>query len=273
MGAPRSHPPEPGRPVSRVTALVLAASLALITGCAGTSASTGSPSDASGEALTGSLTVYAAASLQGAFDELLTVFAEENPEVTVRPLVTDGSSALATQIIEGAPADVFASADERTMQQTVDAGATSEPVLFAANTLVLITPAANPAGIERLADLTDATVVLCEPDVPCGAASASLLERAGVAVTPASLEQNVTAVLTKVAAGEADAGLVYATDALGRDDVEVIVPEGAVDVVNLYPIAATTAAASDDVARAFIALVTGPEGQRVLADAGFAPPP
>ncbi|NYF17683.1 molybdate transport system substrate-binding protein [Microbacterium sp. AK009] len=260
------------RQVRRAAIGVLAAASAVLVGCAGTAASTSEPPVAAEGGLAGSLTVYAAASLQSAFDDLLTVFAEQNPDVAVQPLVTDGSSALVTQIIEGAPADVFASADERVMQQAVDAGVAVGPVVFAANTLVLVTPAGNPAGIAGLDDLADATVVLCDSVVPCGAASRTLLENAGASVTPASLEQNVTAVLTKVAAGEADAGLVYATDVVGRDDVEVIVPDGAADVVNLYPIAVTTGAASDEVARAFVALVTGPEGQRVLADAGFAPP-
>ncbi|WJL96294.1 molybdate ABC transporter substrate-binding protein [Microbacterium sp. ET2] len=259
--------------VRRATIGALAAAAAVLSGCAGTAAPTSPPSVADGGGLTGSLTVYAAASLQSAFDDLLTVFAEQNPDAAVQPLVTDGSSALATQIIEGAPADVFASADERVMQHAIVAGVAVDPVVFAANTLVLVTPAGNPAGIAGLADLDGATVVLCEPDVPCGAASRRLLDNAGVSVTPASLEQNVTAVVTKVAAGEADAGMVYATDVVGRDDVEVIVPDGAADVVNLYPIAVTTRAASDEAARAFIALVTGPEGQRVLADAGFASAP
>lgn len=260
------------RRIRLLTVVVLAAGAAVVSGCAGASVDSADPAGA-GDGLTGSLTVYAAASLQTAFDELLVLFAEENPDVAVQPLVTDGSSALATQIIEGAPADVFASADERTMREAVDAGAAADPVVFAENTLVLITPAANPAGIDDLADLAGATVVLCEPDVPCGAASITLLDAAGVEVDPASAEQNVTAVLTKVAAGEADAGLVYATDVRGRDDVEVIVPDGAADVVNRYPIAVTTRAASGEVARAFLDLVTGPAGQRVLADAGFAPAP
>ncbi|TQK20348.1 molybdate transport system substrate-binding protein [Microbacterium sp. SLBN-154] len=268
-GAPSTDRATPRRHIRRVAIGALAAAAVILSGCAGAASTAPSPGAAEG-GLTGSLTVYAAASLHGAFDDLLTVFAEEHPDVAVQPLVTDGSSALATQIIEGAPADVFASADERIMQQVVDAGVVADPVVFAANTLVLVTPTGNPAGIADLADLADATVVLCEPDVPCGAASRTLLQNAEVSVTPASLEQNVTAVMTKVAAGEADAGLVYATDVVGRDDVEVIVPDTAADVVNLYPIAVTTGAVSDDVARAFVALVTGPEGQRVLADAGFA---
>ena len=161
------------------------------------------------------------------------------------PIVYDGSSTLATQLIEGAPADVFASADEANMQKLVDANLATGPELFATNTLVIAMPTGNPGGVEDLSDLGDdsVTVVLCAPEVPCGAASRrQLLANAGVTVAPASLEQNVTAVLTKVAADEADAGLVYATDVRGRDDVESLVPDGAADVVNRYPIVALTGA-------------------------------
>ena len=136
------------------------------------------------------------------------------------PVVYDGSSTLATQLIEGAPADVFASADETNMQKVVDAGLATDPrAVRDEHARRSWCPRAIPAGSKTSSDLADdsVTVVLCAPEVPCGAASQTLLANAGVTVTPASLEQNVTAVLTKVAAGEADAGLVYATDVLGRD--------------------------------------------------------
>jgi molybdate transport system substrate-binding protein len=152
------------------------------------------------------------------------------------------------------------------------ADAAVDPQLFATNTLVIAVPAGNPAGIETLADLPGATVVLCAPEVPCGAASATLLSNAGVTVTPASQEQNVSAVLTKVAAAEADAGLVYATDVVGDDAVESIVPEGADDVVNRYPIAALAEAANPEAAAAFIAFVLSDAGQAILADFGFGAP-
>jgi molybdate transport system substrate-binding protein len=184
--------------------------------------------------------------------------------------VYDGSSTLATQIGEGAPADVFASADEKNMSKV--AAQAPDPQLFAGNTLVIAVPKGNPGGVATLADLARVTTVLCAPEVPCGAASATLLSNADVRVTPASSEQNVTAVLTKVAAGEADAGLVYATDVNGRDDVETIVPAGADAVVNRYPIAAMTDAPNPAAAAAFVAFVLGEDGQRVLADAGFRAP-
>jgi molybdate transport system substrate-binding protein len=229
---------------------------------------------AAGPELTGQLTVYAAASLKSAFDELGAQFEALHPSLEVMPVVYDGSSTLATQLIEGAPADVFASADEKNMQKVVDAGLATEPQLFASNTLVLVLPTGNPGEVEDLSDLADdsVSVVLCAPEVPCGAASQTLLSGAGLVVTPVSLEQNVTAVLTKVAAGEADAGLVYVTDVQGRTDVESIVPEGAADVVNRYPIVALSESANPDAAHAFADFVLGEEGQEVLAGLGFGKP-
>jgi molybdate transport system substrate-binding protein len=248
----------------RGTAFVGAA-LLLLTGCAGSPA----PAESDEAALSGSLTVYAAASLSASFDEIGEAFTAEHPEVQFSA-VYDGSSTLATQILEGAPADVFASADQANMTKAADA--TGDPAVFASNTLVIAVPAGNPAGVASLADLADVVTVLCAPEVPCGAASASLLDAADVSVDASSLEQNVTAVLTKVAAGEADAGLVYATDVIGRDDVEAIVPEGADDVVNLYEIAAVTDAANSEAADAFVDFVLSGEGQAILETYGFGAP-
>jgi molybdate transport system substrate-binding protein len=252
-------------------ALLLTTAL-LASGCAGSSVAVVPQSAATtGDPLRGSLTVSAAASLGTAFDEIAAEFEAEHPGVDVRPISYDGSSTLATQILEGAPVDVFASADEGNMQKVVDADLAEAPRLFASNTLVIAVPLGNPARIGTLADLAepDADVVLCASEVPCGAASAMLLDAAGVTVAPASVEQNVTAVLTKVAAGEADAGLVYATDARAEDAVEAIVPEGADAVVNRYPIAALRDAADPEVAAAFVAFVAGERGRAILADLGF----
>lgn len=272
----------------RALRLVAAASLALaLTACAsfsgGQDAGDQDPNASSDPSaptevvddLSGELTIYAAASLTAAFDELATRFEERHPSLEVQPIVYDGSSTLATQLVEGAPADVFASADEKNMTPLVDAGLTAaDPVLFATNTLVIATPSGNPGGVEGLEDLAvdSVTVVLCAVEVPCGAASATLLENAGVTVTPASFEQNVTAVLTKVAADEADAGLVYRTDVTGRTDVESITPAGAADVVNRYPIAALADAQNPDAAAAFAAFVAGPDGREVLDGLGFGSP-
>lgn len=258
------------RTLRRSVVAVLAAAALALTGCAAAAENTPSPSaTAKASAVSGELTVYAAASLSGAFDAIGEAFTAENPDVEFSP-VYDGSSTLVTQILEGAPADVFASADEANMDKAADVAV--DPTLFASNTLVIAVPAGNPGGVETLADLADVTTVLCAPEVPCGAASAKLLSAAGVTVDAASLEQNVTAVLTKVAASEADAGLVYATDVIGRDDVEVIVPDGADEVVNHYPIAALSDAPNAEAADAFVAFVLSEAGQKILADFGFGAP-
>lgn len=259
------------RPIIIAAALLLA-----ITGCAGPAQSPSSPTPTATEAaaLSGDLTIYAAASLRAVFDEMAIAFVEENPDVTVQPIVYDGSSTLATQIIEGAQPDIFASADAANMTKVTDESLATESNLFATNTLVIVVPAGNPGGVENLADLADGsvTVVLCAPEVPCGTASQTLLSNAGVTVTPASLEQNVTAVLTKVQSDEADAGLVYVTDVRDQPDIESIEPEGADEVVNRYPIAALTDAPNPAVAEAFIAYVLGDAGQALLAEFGFGAP-
>lgn len=246
----------------------------LLAGCAGTGQPTPDPTASGAAQLTGTLTISAAASLSSAFDEIVQGFEEQYPGVHIRPISYDGSATLATQIIGGAPVDVFASADENNMSKVVDAGLAADPQVFATNTLVIAVPGGNPAGIASLADLAKpgATVVLCAAEVPCGAASQKLLSAAGVAVTPVSQEQNVTAVLTKVAAGEADAGLVYATDVKGRDDVDSVAPEGAGAVVNRYPIVAVKDAPDAAAAAAFVAYVRGERGQQILAAHGFGAP-
>ena len=258
------------RTLLRSAAAVVAVSVLALTGFASAAETAPSSSATATEgAVTGELTIYAAASLAGAFDAIGEAFVAGNPEVHISP-VYDGSSTLVTQILEGAPADVFASADEANMDKATDAAIA--PELFASNTLVIAVPAGNPGDVKTLADLAGATTVLCAPEVPCGAASEKLLTAAGVTVEAASLEQNVTAVLTKVAAGEADAGLVYATDVIGRDDVEVVLPENAGDVVNRYPIAALSDARNPDAAAAFVDFVLSDAGQKILADFGFGAP-
>ncbi|MFK0402439.1 molybdate ABC transporter substrate-binding protein [Microbacterium sp. NPDC090225] len=259
------------RSLRRATVVGIAALALALAGCASAapSAPATSSTDAAADTLDGELSVYAAASLAGAFDEIAAAFTAEHPDVTVVP-VYDGSSTLVTQIGEGAPADVFASADEANMDKAGDAAV--DPELFASNTLVIAVPAGNPKGIADLADLAGVTTVLCAAEVPCGAASAKLLDAAGVSIEAASLEQNVTAVLTKVETGEADAGLVYATDVIGRDDVEAVVPENADDVVNHYPIAALEDAPNPDAAQAFVDFVLSDAGQAILAEFGFGKP-
>jgi molybdate transport system substrate-binding protein len=255
-------------------AAAAASALLLLAGCASGPSGGTTPSPTSTSALSGELKVFAAASLKASFDEIAQDFERDNPGVDILPIVYDGSSTLVTQLSEGAAADVFASADEKNMTKATDAGLAADPQLFATNTLVVAVPKGNPGGVQTLDDLAKPglDVVLCAVEVPCGSASQTLLKNEGVTVTPASYEQNVTAVLTKVAAGEADAGLVYTTDVKGNADVESFVPDGAADVVNKYPIVALKGAANPEAAAAFVAYVLGPQGQAVLKDHGFGTP-
>lgn len=221
------------------------------------------------------LTVYAAASLTASFQEIAKAFEAEHEGVDVK-LSFGGSSDLATQIRGGAPADVFASADAANMDKLVDDDLTAAgPQSFATNTLEIVVPAGNPAGITTFQDLADPglNLVVCAPEVPCGAASQQVADDAGVALSPVSEEQSVTDVLGKVTSGEADAGLVYVTDvqAAGDDVVGITFPESA-DVVNTYPIAPVAGSDAPDLAQQFIQLVRADTGQAILADLGFGPP-
>jgi len=220
------------------------------------------------------LTVFAAASLKATFTQIGTIFQQENPGSTVT-FNFAGSSDLVAQLIAGAPADVFASADTANMTKATDAGLVSgTPLNFATNTLTIVTPPGNPAGITSFADLAKpgVAVVVCAPQVPCGAAAQKIETNTGVTLTPVSEENSVTDVLGKITSGQADAGLVYVTDASGAGDkvTTVSFPESTT-VVNTYPIATLTAATEPSLAMTFVELVTGPEGQQLLAAAGFQP--
>jgi molybdate transport system substrate-binding protein len=251
--------------VKRLIGLVTAA--ALIPGLAGCG------SDSSGPGTEGAtITVFAAASLTATFTELGELFESEHEGVTV-DLSFAGSSDLVAQIQEGAPADVFASADEASMARLTAAGLEgSDPALFAANTLEIAVPPDNPAGIASFEDLArdGLALVLCAPEVPCGAASVAVADAAGLTLEPVSEEQSVTDVLGKVRSGEADAGLVYVTDVAAAGDAVMGIefPESA-DAVNLYPIATVADSAEPDLAQEFVDLVLSPTGQQVLRDACF----
>lgn len=222
----------------------------------------------------GDITVFAAASLTETFTELGTRFEEANPGTTVT-FNFGGSSALAQQINEGAPADVFASASPVNMTQVIETGAVTEKsATFARNRLEIVVPAGNPGGITGLADFADEskTIALCAEQVPCGAAAKKAFEAAGITAAPDTLEQDVKAVLTKVRLGEVDAGLVYRTDVLAAgENVEGIEFPEAEQALNDYSIAALAAAPNASGATEFINFVFDP-GRDMLAAAGFEEP-
>ncbi|SNR70778.1 molybdate ABC transporter substrate-binding protein [Blastococcus mobilis] len=231
---------------------------------------------------TGTLTIFAAASLSDVFARLGAELEEQNPELDVR-FNFAGSSALAAQLEQGAPTDVFASADEDQMTRVVDAGLAPEAELFASNRLVLAFPPDDPAGIDRsdsagipsLADLLDrdVTLAVCAPEVPCGAAAAEVLDRTGLSDVPDTYEDDVRAVLTKVQLGEVDAGLVYRTDVSSAGDaVGARAFREAEAARNRYPVAVLDDAPNPDAARAFVDLLLSDEGRQVLTEAGFFEP-
>jgi molybdate transport system substrate-binding protein len=263
------------RVVSAVTALAFLAACGSTPAKPAATTTAASAATVAAPTLKGQITVFAASSLTAAFTDLGVAFTKAHPETTVT-FSFDASSALVTQITQGAPADVFASADTANMDKLTSAALTaSTPVVFATNALSIIVPAGNPKGIKALDDLANAKlkVVLCDPTVPCGKYAKQSLDAAKVAVTPVSLEQNVKGVVTKVTTGEADAGIVYVTDvkAAGDKASGVDIPP-AVNVVAKYPIAGIKSSTHQDIAAAFIAFVTSPEGRAILATSGFGKP-
>jgi molybdate transport system substrate-binding protein len=226
-------------------------------------------------AVKGDITVFAAASLTDSFKEIGDAFTKAYPEAKAT-LSFDASSALVQQINQGAPADVFASADTANMDKLTQPGRNgTAPVLFATNVLTIIVPRGNPKAIAGVADLAKAElkVVLCAAEVPCGKYANQILTTAGVTVTPASLEQNVKGVATKVITGEADAGIVYTTDvkAAGDKADAVAIPDN-INVVAQYPVATVKGSTKTDADAAFITFLTGPDGQAILAKYGFGKP-
>lgn len=265
-----------GLPMALLAALAL-----LVASCGG--GSDGGPSDpdagsgsTTGSDLSGEITVSAAASLTETFTVLGEDFLAAHPDAEVT-FTFDSSGTLAQQIIDGAPVDVFASADEANMAKLTDADLVEgDPRVFARNRLVVVTKPGNPEGIESLDDLVDAGVIsLCGQDVPCGKFAEQLLDGAGVAVPEGRVTrgQNVKATLTAVTEGDAVAGIVYATDAIAAGDrvATVDVPE-ADEVIAAYPVAALEAAGDAEVAAAFVEFVTSDEARAVLEEAGFLPP-
>jgi len=239
---------------------------------AGCGSSDGGSTD---DEVTGTVTVFAAASLTDVFTDLGEQLESEHPGLDVQ-FNFAGSSALATQLTQGAPADVFASADTDQMDVVTNNGIVSRaPSLFATNVLEIAVPAGNPGGVTGLADLADPakTIALCAPEVPCGAAAEQVFDAAGLTPAPDTLEQDVKATLTKVQLGEVDAALVYATDVQAAGDtVQGIEFPEAEEAVNGYPICTLTDAPNPAGALAFVTLVTSGPGQEALAAAGFRAP-
>ena len=247
--------------MSRLTGALTALALALpLAACGGGTEEGG-----------GELTVLAAASLTDVYQDLAGQFeGEHDVEVTF----SFGSSTdLAQQAADGAPGDVLATADETSMQVAEDAGVAGEVTTFATNVLVIVTPPDNPAGIGSLDDLEGATWVRCADEVPCGRVAQAVLEDHGVSAEPASLEDDVRATLDKVTSGEADAGLVYASDAVAAgDDVATVEIPGAEEQLTSYFLTTLEQSEDADLAQEWVDLVTSEEGRQALEDAGFTLP-
>lgn len=254
------------------------AALLALSACSNSDGSTPAKADTSGSAspkLSGTVTVFAAASLKESFTTLGKQFEQQHPGTKVA-FNFGGSDTLAASITSGAPADVFAAASPKTMSiVTGEKDTASAPSTFARNQLEIATLPGNPDKVSSLKDLTDPKlkVVLCDKTVPCGAAAQKVLDASGVKVTPVSYEQDVKAALNKVELKEADASLVYKTDvnSAGGKVEGVEFPESE-DAINDYPIAPLKNARNADAAEAFIALVKSPEGQKVLTRSGFLKP-
>ncbi|KOV82960.1 molybdate ABC transporter substrate-binding protein [Nocardia sp. NRRL S-836] len=225
-----------------------------------------------GGGITGDVTVFAAASLTESFTKLGAEFEAAHPGTKVR-FNFGGSSALAQQLGNGAPADVFASAAPANMKQVTDTGTIADaPRTFARNRLQIVVPRGNPGKISGLADFArqDEKIALCAEQVPCGAAAKKVFEIAKVTPRPDTLEQDVKAVLTKVSLGEVDGALVYRTDVQAAGDkVEGITFAEADKAVNDYPIAPLAKAPNAAAAKAFVEFVLSEKGRSVLTAAGF----
>lgn len=253
--------------------------LVVAAGCggAGDDASSGASnaSGAPGNDNAGTVRVFAAASLTDAYGDIAAAFETEHPGVTVE-LNLAGSSALVNQIVEGSPADVVATADERTMGRLVeDRLLGAPPRIVAENALELVVPAGNPGDVTALADLADDDLLVgvCAPDVPCGALAERALVPAGVVAAPDTEEPNVRALLTKLTSGDLDLGLVYRSDVVAAgDDVERIDVPGLDAVTTSYPVAPVADGDNPAAAEALVDFIAGPEGRRILADHGFTVP-
>jgi molybdate transport system substrate-binding protein len=254
--------------VTRSSPLAIALSLLLLAGLVGCGSSESGPENQS-------ITVFAAASLKKSFTQIGERFKTDNPGSSVE-FNFAGSADLVVQLVQGASADVFASADDNNMVKAEQAELVEgKPVDFASNTLTIVTAPGNPKQVASFADLIKPglSVVVCADEVPCGSATDKIEKATNTVLQPVSEESSVTDVLNKVTSGQADAGVVYVTDALAAGDkVTAVNFVESSAAVNAYPIAVMKDAAKPDVAKKFVDLVTGEYGQKVLSDAGFAKP-
>jgi molybdate transport system substrate-binding protein len=261
--------------IGRSPGLLAVTAVLALAACGSGSSAGGTGSSASVAAGShGNITVLAAASLKESFTAIGKAFEAANPGTAVT-LSFGPSSTLARQITQGAPADVFASASGKNMQQVVDAKAATDQTPFVKNVLEIAVPPDNPGRIAALADLAKPglKVALCQPQVPCGDLAQKVLAKAKVTVTPATLEADVKATLTKVQLGEVDAGLVYVTDvkAAGDKVTAVRIPPD-VNLATTYPIAALSGSANPDLAKAFVQYVLSGPARAELTEAGFQTP-
>ena len=242
----------------------------------GSSPSPGGPATSASPpaSLSGSITVFAAASLKEAFTTIGQMFEAAHPGVKVT-FSFGASSTLATQITNGAPADVFASASPKNMRQVVTAGDAANPVNFVKNVMEVAVPPSNPGHVTSVNDLARSSVkvALCQPQVPCGATAAKVFTNAKITVRPVTLQPDVKSVLTQVELGNVDAGVVYVTDvhAAGAKVKGIVIPDS-VEASTEYPIAPLSKSGNSAFAQAFVAYVLSPAGQTVLSAAEFSKP-
>ena len=235
--------------------------VALLTACATDGTAEGDPE----------LTVLGAASTRVINEDLAARATQLDPPLSVN-FVNVGSPTLVQQLADGAPGDVLITADRATMDRAVAQGTVADPQVVASNSLVMVVPAGNPAGITAVTDLADTNLVLCDPQVPCGTVSATLIDELGIAITPVSLEHSVSDTLGKVTSGEADAGWVYRTDAAAAGEaVEVIEIPGADAHPTSVLAAVTTGTGHPERAQALFGLISSGEMADVWADHGFSP--
>lgn len=231
----------------------------------------GSACDSGGDT---TLVVSAASSLTDAFAVIEGEFEADHPGVNV-VMNLAGSTTLAEQISQGAPADVFAAADEATMQRLVSEDVLAgEPVLFASNSMAIAIPLNNPGEVRSLDDFSreELLIGLCVESVPCGALAERIFDSAGINVSVDSFEPNVRALVGKVELGELDAAVTYLTDVAGRDTVDAVLIPPEMNSMTRYPIAVLRNSESEDLARGFVDFVLSERGQAILADHGFSAP-